>query len=246
LTVQKEEVHRKEINAKIVLEQVQKSQVEVEIARAKVDVAKANVRAIMADIEAQRAGLAVIEAEVQEAMAVADQATLKADIATIFVEILTKKLSEIKLDVGKQEIEAGFQYIQARLAALLELWSIRKVTEDVRQKTEVDVLGELSKLLAAEKGAEDLKTQEAESSQQVLDHEGEQTQTFIEESAALKEGVLAARQGVIAARGALSMGERDKRTWAEVLVNGAQIGVYKNSQTVEISTSQEHLTVGKG
>ncbi len=229
LAVAKEELRTKEINAKIYYEMVQRAQVEAEIARAQLDVAKAHVRVVLSEIEAGKAEIAVIEAEVQQATTQADKATLQADVAMIYAEIIIKKLSEIKLDVGRQEITAGFQFIQTKLADLLALWETRKLTEKIREEAEKELLAEINLGQEAEKAAEDLRLEEVAKDREVFDYEVSETKESLTTERNLREALVRWKVLLAEAQKYYAMSQRDKGTWAEELISGARMGVYRNS-----------------
>ena len=245
LAVVKEELHLKEINARIYYEVIQRAQVEADLARAQVDVAKAHVRALMADIEAGRAEIELVEAEVQKYVAMAEKATLQADVATIYAEILTKKLSEIKLDVGRQEIEAGFQFIQSKLDDMLAIWDTRTLTEIIKTETEEELQRETDLLLEAQKREEDLRDEEADLAREVFDYEVAATDSNLEDDRELRAALVAARIALQDAHTAYKMQRLTKTTWAEQLSNAARKYVYKGQVKLIASTEKKTLTIKK-
>ena len=245
LAVAKEELHLKEINARIYYEVIQRAQVEADLARAQVDVAKAHVRALMADIEAGRAEIELVEAEVQQYVAMAEKATLQADVATIYAEILTKKLSEIKLDVGRQEIEIGFGFIQSKLDDMLAIWDTRTLTEAIKTETEEELEQETELLLIAQKEEEDLRGEEADLARDVFDYEVAATDTNLEDDKELRAILVAAKLALHDARTAYAMQQLTKRTWAEQLTNVARKYVYLNHVRQTTQISKETLTISK-
>jgi len=245
LAVSKEELHLKEINARIYYEVIQRAQVEADLARAQVDVAKAHVRALMADIEAGRAEIELVEAEVQKYVAMAEKATLQADVATIYAEILTKHLSEIKLDVGRQEIEAGFGYIQSKLDDMLAIWDTRTLTEAIKTETEEELEQETELLLTAQKREEDIKDEEADLAREVFDYEVAATDNNLEDDKELRAILVAAKLALHDARTAYAMQQLTKRTWAEQLANTARKYVYKGQVRLIASTEKKTLTISK-
>jgi len=228
LAVEREALHLKEINAKVFFEKVQRAQVESEIARAQLDVARAHVRVVMSEIEAGKAEIELIEAQVQQAMAQADKAALHADVAMIYAEILTKKLSEIKLDVGRKEIEDGFGFLDTKLADLLALWEVRKLTEQIREEAEKEILGELEQSQNAERAAEALRLAEVAKSREVFDYEVAQTGQSLEEERGVRAELVEEKQKLAEARKESKTSEVSKKTWAQILENAARRWTYQN------------------
>lgn len=239
LAVDKEALRLTKIQADIYLENIQQAQVEADLAKAQVEVAKAHVRAAMSGIEAGRAEIELIEAEVQKYMAEADKATLQSDVAMIWAEIITKKLSEIKLGVGRAEIAAGFTYIQSKLDDALALYDTRGLIEAIRTEAETATKEELDLLLAVEKAEQDLRNLEQDYAQLTLTHEKTQTAINIEQDAAMREALVAARIRLADARMAQSIGRDKGQTTAQQVVNAAHVGTYAMSQSFITTLDRE-------
>lgn len=229
LDVTKEAIHFKDVKTKIVLEQINKAQVEADLARAQVDVGKANVRALMADIQAGEAVVQIIDAQVQVKMAEVEKVTLQADVANILVEILVKKLAEIKLDVGQKEIQAMFGHIQTRLTDMLALWDTRTLVEQIKTEAEEQLLKEVGLNLEAEETAEDLKVAAAENAQEVLDYEIAETDSNIASETALKAGQVVARNAMSDARLFHATSRENAATATTQALSGARIQTYAKS-----------------
>lgn len=243
LSIAKEGLHLKQVNAQVYYEAIQQAQVVADLARAQVDVAKAHVRAVMADIEAGRADIEVIEAETQKYVAEAEKATLQADVATIYSEILTKQLSAIKLDVGKKEIASGFAYIQSHLDDLLAKWDTRKITEEIRIAGEGDVQTEVALGLLADKAQEQLRETEVDNAQVVFDYEKAQTAENIQGETALQAGLTNARIAVMDKKLSNSIRRDDQETWGQVLVYNAQKAVSGHRTVRRISNNTDFTTL---
>jgi hypothetical protein len=246
LAIAKEELHLKEVNAKVYFEAIQRAQVEADLARAQVDVAKAHVRALMADIEAGKAEIDLVEAQVQQYAALAEKATLHADVAAIYAEILTKKLSEIKLDVGRREIEAGFSYIQSRLADMLAIWDTRTLVENLKEEAEKDLQEEIEKGLVADKAHEDLRAAEFQGEIQVGEYEIQETAEKVGQERTLIFEEAAAKTKLANTRANAAIRQVQKRTWAQELENRARRYVHKNSSRLHAEIKDETMTISGG
>jgi hypothetical protein len=233
LAVDKEALRLKEINAKVFYEMVQRAQVEAEIARAQMDVAKAHVRVVMSEIEAGKAEIELIEAQVQEATAQADKAALHADVAMIYAEILTKKLSEIKLDVGRQEIQDGFGFLATKLTDLLALWNTRKLTEQIREESEEEMLEELNLSQEAEKAQEDLRLADAAKNREVFDYEVSETEANLVEEKGIRAELVDWKRRLADARKVANTSKVVKGTWAQLLEGAARRFTYKNQYALK-------------
>jgi hypothetical protein len=244
LAISKEELRRKEVNAKIYYEIVQRAQVEADLARAQVDVAKAHVRAVIAGIEAGEAEVKLIESQVAAFMAEAEKSTLKAEVASIHAEILTKQLSKIKLDVGRAEIEAGFKYIASRLEDELSIWETRENLESVQASFEASLRSEVSLELSADEVQEDLKEEEVQRNLAVHEYEITATDRNLQQERDLKDTLVESREDLLDAKLDSSEQQDDKRTWATALVNTAQRYVHKHSErgTTAYETSYEYIS----
>lgn len=228
LAVAKEELRQYQVNAQIYYEAIQRAQVEADIAKAQVEVAKANIRALMADIAAGRAEIELIEAQVQKYVAMAEKATLQADVASIYAEIIIKKLSTVKLDVGRQEIADGFTYIQSKLDDMLAIWETRTLVENFKAEFEEFIQTEVDLMLTADKAQEDLKEDEVDNAQVVLDYEEATTETELSQEAAVRSALVAAKKAMSDAQRDKAIQQLDKRTWAQILENAARKYVNKH------------------
>ncbi len=226
LAVDKEELRLAKVQADIYLETIQQAQVQADLARAQVDVAKAHVRAAMSGIEAGKAEIELIEAQTQQYVAEADKATLQADVAMIWAEIITKKLSEIKLGVGQAEISAGFKYIQSKLDDALALYDIKQFIEEIRTEAEAALKEEVDLTLAVEKAEQDLRDLEADYARLTFTHEKAQTEINVQQDAAIRQALVAARIRLADARLAQSTGRDSAQTAAQRIVNGAHQKTY--------------------
>lgn len=157
MDIKKEEAHLEEVKSRILLEYLERAQVEVDIARAQLQVAQANVRAVLAEIGAEEALIKAVQAELEVAMTEAEKATLIADIAHIFADIVVRGLAKIRLNVETADIEAGFEFIQQKLDDLLAIWADRISIEEVRAFYEGLVKAEVDKQTTAAIHLEDLK-----------------------------------------------------------------------------------------
>lgn len=226
LAVDKEELRLAKVQADIYLETIQQAQVQADLARAQVDVAKAHVRAAMSGIEAGKAEIELIEAQTQQYVAEADKATLQADVAMIWAEIITKKLSEIKLGVGQAEISAGFTYIQSKLDDALALYDTKQFIEEIRTEAEAGLKEEVDLTLAVEKAEQDLRDLEADYARLTFTHEKAQTEINVQQDAAIRQALVAARIRLADARLAQSTGRDSAQTAAQRVVNGAHQKTY--------------------
>jgi hypothetical protein len=157
MDIKKEEAHLTEVQSRIMLEYLERAQVEVDIAKARLQVAQANIRAVMAEITAEEAMLKAVQAELEVAMVDAEKATLLADVAGIFADIVVRGLARIKLNVETAEIEAGFEFIQQKLDDLLAIWGDKITVEQVRAQYEALLKTEVDKQTAGSVYLEDLK-----------------------------------------------------------------------------------------
>lgn len=104
MDVKKEGAHLQEVEARLLLELVERRNQEIELAKAKVEVARANIRALMADIQAEEAELRVVRAELEVAQAEADKAGLIADVAQILADIVVRGLAKNQVGGGHRGI----------------------------------------------------------------------------------------------------------------------------------------------
>jgi len=160
MDIKKEEAHLKTTESQILLEYINRLNVQVDIAKAKLDAAQAVVKAIMTEFEAKQYDLRVVQADLEIVMAEVERATLLADIAMIFADIIVRGLAKIKFEVDSAEIEAGFRYIQSKLDDMLSIWSDRKSLEEVREAYELLFKGEILKQLPLQEEGEDLKLEQ--------------------------------------------------------------------------------------
>jgi hypothetical protein len=160
MDIKKEEAHLKTTESQILLEYINRVNVQVDIAKAKLEAAQAVVKAIMTEFEAKQYDLRVVQADLEIVMAEVERATLLADIAMIFADIIVRGLAKIKFEVDSAEIEAGFRYIQSKLDDMLAIWSDRKSLEEVREAYELLFKGEILKQLPLQEAGEDLKLEQ--------------------------------------------------------------------------------------
>ena len=226
LSVAKEGLHQKQVNASIYYEYIQRAMVEVDIAKAQVEVAKAHVRAIMADIAAGEADIRVITAQTEQYMAQADKAGLQADVAMTFAEILVKKLSAVKLDVGQKEIAAGFGYIQSRLDDALTRLATQKIEEILKTDYANVALVEAGVIFPDEKISEDLREREQLDAREIFAYTETATDQNIQDETALKALTVNAREALSDQKMAVREAEDLKKTWAQILINAAHRYVY--------------------
>jgi len=244
LAIDKEALHLIEVKAKTYLQTIEQAQVEADIAKAQVDVAKAHVRAAMAGIEAGEAEIKLIAAQTEVYVAEAEKATLQADVASIFAEIMTKQLSATKLGVGQAEIAAGYTYIQSKLDDALALYAERGLIEEIRTEAEVTIKEEIDLLLAVEKAEQDLRNLEADYARLTLTYEETQTAINIQQDAAMRAALVAARMRLADARLAESMGRDSGQTLAQRLVNAAHKATYRSSErgTTVLDRETEYIS----
>jgi hypothetical protein len=238
LAIDKEAVHLVEVETKIEIEGIQRAMVQADLARNQLEVAKAGVQVLEANIAAEKAELEIIDAEVDEAMAVVTLATLQADVAMILAEIVMKQLSKVKLAVEKEEITDGFAFIQSKLNDLLTIWGVKDRIEALKTKGAGDILDETVKLLSAEEADQDLKLVEMGDAQAVQAYDVNATGVELTAERGLRFDVVKAREGLQDAEENAKVQILDKRTWAEKLINAAQVGVYRNHQISTVSTTR--------
>jgi len=160
MDIKKEDAHLKTTESQILLEYINRLNVEVDISKAKLQAAQAVVKAVMTEFEAKQYDLRVVQADLDIVMAEVERATLLADIAMIFADIIVRGLAKIKLEVDTAEIVAGFLYIQSKLDDMLSIWSDRKSLEELREAYEKLFLVETLKQLPLQKVGEDLKLEQ--------------------------------------------------------------------------------------
>ena len=240
LAVDKEVFHQAEVQAKIIMEGINRAMVEADIAKGQVDVAKAQVRAIMADIEAGEADIKVITAQIEQYMAQAEKAGLQASVAMLFAEALTKKLSAVKLDVGQTEIIHGFEHIQSRLSDALTKLEFLKAEETLKVDYANEALAETNLIFPDEKASEDLRTQEAADAREVFTFTETATEQNIADETVLKALVVTAKEALSDQNLAVAEAKDNQQTWDQILINSAQKFVHKNS--VHVTTSYEEQT----
>lgn len=244
LAVEKELLRRKDINAKIYYEYIQRAMVEADLAKAKVEVAKAHVRAILADIAAGEADIRLITAETEQYMAQADKAGLQADVAMIFAEILTKKLSAVKLDMGQAEIAAGFEFIQTRLDDALALLAIQEREETLKTDYANAALEETGLIFPDEKASEDLREQEQLDAREVFTFTENATEQNLAAERALKALLVSAKESLSDKKMDVRIDEDILKTWAAELVNTAYEYVHRHGRrgVTHFDTQYEYIT----
>ena len=246
LAIDKEALHLLEVQTKTQMQTIEQAQVEADLAKAQVDVAKAHVRAAMAGIEAGEAEVKLIEAQTQVFIAEAEKATLQADVASIYAEILVKKLTETKFLVGRDEILAGYRHIQSKLDDALISYETKRLIEEIRTEAEAVLKDELDLFLEVEKAEQDLKTLEADYARLTLTFEETQTAINIQQDAAARAVLVAAKNRLSDARLALSMGRDGAQTVVQKLLNEAHKATYKASSryTTSIMRQTEYISGG--
>lgn len=157
MDIRKEEARLEEIQAKIMLEYLERANVEVEIARTKLKVAQENVKVVLAQLDVKEAELKVIKADLEIAMSEAEKSALIAEVAHIYADIITRGLAKVKLKVEEAEIAVGFEFIQKKLDDLLAIYGRRIDVEKLRAKFEEIIQHEVHKLTEQQMRLEDQK-----------------------------------------------------------------------------------------
>jgi len=246
MDMRKEEAHFEEVRSRILLELVERRNQEIELARAKVEVARANVRAVLADIQAQEAEVRLIRAELEIAEAEADKAGLIADVAMILADIVTRGLARIRLAVETAELGAAFTFIAQSLEDLLAIAAVKLNTEEIRLAYEKLLHSEVALLEEAQERQIDLEKLRMAMLERLQDFEQER-QRLADLCARTIKNVEQAHKEALAQVRSDSEVELDKmRTWAEMLVNGAQATASRFQEIREFHTRHYGQKIIKG
>lgn len=198
LAEDKAEAQIREYDGRILLETIERSFVELEIARIELDVQRGYVRQLLAEIDVTRAELQIVKSEIEQAMVQVRAADIRATIATIFAEILTKELIKTRYEVTRAEIEAGFAFIQERLLAMLELSGIRRAREIFQRTIEETFQVALGEGKEIEKAEDRLRRTATLAEERVLAHEKDVTETGLIEEETKKGQLYDAEKDAVA------------------------------------------------
>lgn len=240
------EARLKELDIKILLEEINRKYVEIEVLRAELDVAKANIRVAMALIAEKEAELREIQVRVEKAMAEVTRAELTAQIALTAADILIRKLAEVRYRISENELNQAFERIANKLAAILELIAVRKEQQETKTQTEIDLLAEVAKHLAALKDEQTARKEDMEANERVQDHEKTQTGIYLGKEEIERNKTKDEQIQTMQASSDADMALDDARRAAQKLINEAFEWACRNEyrERYNVSTSIRHTIEG--
>jgi hypothetical protein len=242
MDVKKEGAHLQEVEARLLLELVERRNQEIELAKAKVEVARANIRALMADIQADEAELRVVRAELEVAQAEADKAGLIADVAQILADIVVRGLAKIKLAVDTAELEAAFGFIEQRLTDMINIATAKMGTEEIKLAYEKLLNAEVAYLQQARithVNIEKLKTAMAE---RLLAFEQSQQSWADLSVKGVKDNEQARKQALAQAKHNATMALNAAQTNAAIMGHSAQKAVNSfHTLTTQLFRTYRHI-----
>lgn len=235
MDVKKEGAHLQEVEARILLEMIERRNQEIELAKAKVEVAKANVRAILADIQAQEADVRVIRAQLEVVKTEADKAGLIADVAQIMADIVVRGLAWVKLAVETAEIDAAFGFIESRLSDMLEIAAVKLNSEEVKLAYEKLLNAEVALMEAEQREQIDIEKLKMSMAERLLDYEQYRQKLADACARALKITEEAHKEALAQVKSSAEIAHDKTQKWSESSVATVQAAV---SRVQHITESQ--------
>ncbi len=246
MDLKKEGAHLQEVEARILLEMIERRNQEIELAKAKVEVAKANVRAILADIQAQEADVRVIRAQLEVVKTEADKAGLIADVAQIMADIVVRGLAWVKLAVETAEIDAAFGFIESRLSDMLEIATIKLASEEVKLAYEKLLNAEVALMEAEQREQIDIEKLKMSMAERLLDYEQGRQKLADACARALKITEEAHKEALAQVKSSAEINHDKVQKWSEASVVTVQAAVSRVQKTIEYQVRHYGQKIIKG
>jgi hypothetical protein len=246
MDIKKEGAHLQEVEARILLEMIERRNQEIELAKAKVEVAKANVRAILADIQAQEADVRVIRAQLEVVKTEADKAGLIADVAQIMADIVVRGLAWVKLAVETAEINAAFGFIESRLNDMLEIAAIKLASEEVKLAYEKLLYAEVALMEAEQREQIDIEKLKMSMAERLLDYEQYRQKLADACARALKITEEAHKEALAQVKSSAEIAHDKTQKWSESSVIKVQAAVSRVQKIVEYHVRHDGQKIIKG
>lgn len=231
MDLRKAEAQLEELDARLLLEILERRNQEIALARAKVEVAQANVRAVLAEVQAQEAEVRVIRAQLEVLRAEAEKADLIADVAQIMADIVVRGLARIRLAVETAEVDAAFGFVEQRLQDVLATLDVRRSTEELRAAYEELIKAEVAYQEEAQKAQTDLEKLRMAMLERLQDFEQEKQRLADHCAKVLKDVEQQHREALAQVKTNAEIALHTVNQWAEALLTQARVAADKYRET---------------